>query len=133
MLLVSLLALVACDDDSAGPDSDTNPGQATVTFLEIGMDHCEPCLLMRPVMASLAERYGEQQLAVIFLDVIKDKAKVDPYKIRVMPTQVFLDHQGAEFHRHEGFYPEEEIDSLLATRGLTPSRPPAPPPRRRGR
>jgi thioredoxin 1 len=133
LLLVASLALTACDDEATGTAPDTNTGQATVTFVEIGMDHCEACLLMRPIMASLAERYGEKQLSVIFLDVIKDKAKADPYKIRVMPTQVFLDQNGLEFHRHEGFYPEKEIDSLLATRGLTPSRPPAPPPRQTGR
>ncbi|MCB2205126.1 thioredoxin family protein [bacterium] len=123
-LIVVFLLLTACDDESTG----TAPGTVTqgtpVTFLEIGMDHCEACILMRPIMEAIASRYGEEQLTVIFLDVIKDKAEVDPYNIRVMPTQIFLDQEGIEFHRHEGFYPEEVIDSLLSTRGLTPSRPP---------
>jgi thioredoxin 1 len=35
-----------------------------------------------------------------------------------MPTQVFLDQDGREFHRHEGFYPRAEIESLLRARGL---------------
>lgn len=35
-----------------------------------------------------------------------------------IPTQVFLDENGKEFHRHEGFYPEAEIDKLLQSKGL---------------
>jgi thioredoxin 1 len=31
----------------------------------------------------------------------------------VIPTQVFLDKDGKEFSRHEGFYPKDEIVKLL--------------------
>jgi thioredoxin 1 len=40
------------------------------------------------------------------------------YNVRLIPTQVFLDAEGKEFHRHEGFYPEEAIDLVLQGRGL---------------
>lgn len=62
---------------------------------------------------SMSYRYG-------FGDTyLRGSDEADPYKIRVMPTQVFLYKDGIEFHRHEGFYPESEIDSLLTTRGLS--------------
>lgn len=44
------------------------------------------------------------------------------YKIKLIPTQVFLDANGKEFHRHEGFYPEAEIDKLLKGKGLKPKK-----------
>jgi thioredoxin 1 len=31
-----------------------------------------------------------------------------------MPTQVFLDKDGKEFFRHEGFYPKADIEKMLA-------------------
>lgn len=118
-ILVSLLLLLsACDGNTVEPPVQT-PSGTPVTFIEIGSIHCEPCRMMQPIMESLAEKYGPDQLTVLFLDVIKDKPEADIYRIRVMPTQVFLDEDGVEFHRHEGFYPEEEIDSLLAGRNLT--------------
>ncbi len=35
------------------------------------------------------------------------------YKIRVIPTQVFLDQDGKEFFRHEGFFPKEELMKIV--------------------
>jgi thioredoxin 1 len=39
----------------------------------------------------------------------------------LIPTQVFLDANGKEFFRHEGFYPEKEIDKLLQSKGIKPN------------
>ena len=49
------------------------------------------------------------------------KSMHNKYGIKLIPTQVFLDENGIEFHRHEGFYPEAEIDKLLKNKGLKPS------------
>jgi hypothetical protein len=48
---------------------------------------------------------------VVFHDVWTDKGRKDaePYNIRVIPTQVFLDENGVEFFRHEGFFAKEKI------------------------
>ncbi len=48
----------------------------------------------------------------------QDDRPAKTYNIQVIPTQVFLDKDGHEFHRHEGFYPLEQIESLLRDRGL---------------
>lgn len=115
--LLLLFGTSGCSDESPTAQQPV-VSVSQVTFIEIGSDHCEPCKLMRPIMDSLRQKYGDEQLTVLFLDVYKDKAEADRYSIRVMPTQVFLDADGVEFHRHEGFYPEAEIDSLLIRRGL---------------
>lgn len=93
-----------------------------VTFVELGSINCIPCKQMQPVMKSIEEKYGDQ-VKVIFYDVWKEDQKkyAQQYEIKLIPTQVFLDENGKEFHRHEGFYPEEEIDKLLKTKGLIPS------------
>lgn len=88
-----------------------------VTFIELGSVNCIPCRMMQPVMNAVEEDYGEQ-VEIVFYDVWKDPAPARQYRIRVIPTQVFLDEKGAEFFRHEGYYPKEEIDKLLMDKGL---------------
>jgi thioredoxin 1 len=92
-----------------------------VTFVELGSVNCIPCRQMQPVMKSIEQKYGDQ-VKVIFHDVWKPDQKkyAAQYGIKLIPTQVFLDENGKEFFRHEGFYPESEIDKLLKSKGLTP-------------
>ena len=91
-----------------------------VTFVELGSVNCIPCKQMQPVMKAIEEKYGDQ-INVIFYDVWKEDQKkyAQQYGIKLIPTQVFLDANGKEFHRHEGFYPEAEIDKILQGKGLT--------------
>lgn len=94
--------------------------KAQVTFIELGSVSCVPCRAMQPVMRSVEKRFGGR-VKVVFHDVWKDDTPAKTYNIRVIPTQVFLDQDGREFHRHEGFYPLEQIEKLLNDRGLKPS------------
>lgn len=93
-----------------------------VTFVELGSVNCIPCKKMQPVMNNIEGKYGDQ-IKVVFHDVWKEDQKhyAEKYGIKLIPTQVFLDENGKEFFRHEGFYPEKEIDKLLAARGLKPA------------
>lgn len=94
--------------------------QAKITFVELGSVNCIPCRKMQPVMKSIEEKYGDQ-VQVIFYDVWKPDQKqyAQKYDIRLIPTQVFLDENGSEIMRHEGFFPEAEIDAFLQAQGLT--------------
>lgn len=93
-----------------------------ITFVELGSVNCIPCKQMQPVIKAIEEKYGEQ-IKVIFYDVWKAEQKkyAQQYGIKLIPTQVFLDENGKEFHRHEGFYPEAEIDKILQGKGLKPN------------
>ncbi len=115
-LLLTLLLNSCQQTDVIVPVID-NP-TALVTFVELGSDRCEQCLDMIPVMDSLKSKYSKEQLEIIFIDVYKQFAEAQKYNIQVIPSQIFFDDKGKEFHRHEGFYPEVEIDSLLQTKGL---------------
>ena len=72
-------------------------------------------------MAAIGKKYAEQ-IKIIFYDVWKDDQRhyAVQYGIRLIPTQVFLDSEGREIMRHEGFFPEQEIDKFLRSRGLIP-------------
>jgi thioredoxin 1 len=91
--------------------------KALVTFIELGSVNCIPCRAMQPVMRDLEKKFGDQ-IRIVFYDILQDGAPAKTFNVRVMPTQVFLDQDGREFHRHEGFYPLAEIESLLRARGL---------------
>ena len=93
-----------------------------VTFIELGSVNCIPCKKMQPVMEAVEEKYGDQ-IKVIFYDVWKadQKKYAKEYGIRLIPTQIFLDKDGREIFRHEGFFPEVEINKLLLEQGLIPN------------
>jgi thioredoxin 1 len=90
-----------------------------VTFVELGSVNCIPCKKMQPIMKSIEDKYSGQ-VKVVFHDVWKEDQKkyATKYGIKLIPTQVFLDSSGKEFSRHEGFYPEAEIDKLLQKKGV---------------
>ncbi len=92
-----------------------------VTFIELGSVNCIPCKKMQPVMKAIEAKYGEQ-VKVTFYDVWTDAQKpmAEKYGIKLIPTQVFLDENSKEFFRHEGFYPEKEIDKILLGKGIKP-------------
>lgn len=108
---------------SSGENIITQANTAKVTFVELGSVNCIPCKQMQPIMKSIEEKYGEQ-IKVIFYDVWREDQKkyAQQYGIKLIPTQVFLDANGKEFHRHEGFYPEAEIDKILQGKGLKPKK-----------
>lgn len=90
-----------------------------VTFVELGSVNCIPCKQMQPVMKEIEKKYGNQ-VKVVFYDVWKadQKKYAEKYGIKLIPTQVFLDANGKEFFRHEGFFPEAEISKILDKQGL---------------
>jgi thioredoxin 1 len=102
-------------------DTNTIVSKPLITFIELGSVKCIPCKAMQPVMKAIEEKYGAQ-IKVVFYDVWKQEQAhyALEYKIRLIPTQVFLDENGKELMRHEGFFPEKEIDNFLQSRGLDP-------------
>jgi thioredoxin 1 len=122
-LLASLILVTGCQkkqtESIANAAVLAQKDKAKVTFVELGSVNCIPCKQMQPVMKAIEEKYGEQ-IKIVFYDVWQKDQKhfaID-YKIQLIPTQVFLDADGKEFYRHEGFFPEEEIHTLLQSRGL---------------
>jgi len=94
-------------------------GPVKVTFIELGSVNCIPCKMMQPVMRQIEESYPGQ-VKVVFYDVWTEQGQPFgvKYGIRAIPTQVFLDAKGAEYYRHAGYFPFEEIDKILKMKGV---------------
>ena len=92
------------------------PGEK-VAFLELGSVGCKPCEAMKPVMRAVEDRYPDR-VEVVFHDVKKDPATAGKYKVRLIPTQVFLRDDGSEFFRHEGFFGEADVVAVLERMGV---------------
>jgi len=91
--------------------------EGKIVMLELGSVGCIPCEQMKPVMARLSDTY-KGTLEVIFVDVRRDNKSGRQFGVYMIPTQVFLDKAGKEFHRHIGFYSYEEIAPVLKKAGI---------------
>ena len=90
-----------------------------VTFIELGSVNCIPCKMMQPVMKKAAEKYPGQ-VKVVFYDVWTPEGAPygQQYKIRGIPTQVFLDKDGKEYDRHVGFFDFDSLEKVLLAGGV---------------
>jgi thioredoxin 1 len=120
LILIPTLLTILFSIIASGQSKEVKP---KVTFIELGSVNCIPCKQMQPVIKAIEEKYPKD-VKVIFYDVWTKEQKpfAQKYGIKLIPTQVFLDENGKEFHRHEGFYPESEIDKLLKSKGLKPKK-----------
>ncbi len=87
-------------------------------LVDLGAKKCIPCKKMAPILDELTQEY-QGVMAVEFIDVWEkenvDKAK--QYKIESIPTQIFLDADGKELWRHEGYISKEDILAKWQTLG----------------
>ena len=88
------------------------------TLVEFGATGCRPCDMMQPILANLKKKY-KGKLNVIFVHVGKEQVLGARFGIRAIPVQAFFDSKGREVFRHEGFYPQSEIEKILATLGVS--------------
>ena len=104
---------------AAGIDDELNNAkkEGKVVMLELGSVGCIPCEQMKPVMEKLRVNY-KGKLEVLFVDVRRDRDSGRRFGVTMIPTQVFLDRSGKEFHRHLGYYDYEEIAPVLKEAGL---------------
>jgi len=115
----------SCGNDESQKDSkkakqeEKKASSIKVTFIELGSVRCIPCKKMQPIMDEIKKEY-KGQVKVVFYDVWTPEGKpyAYKYKIRLIPTQVFLDKDGKEYYRHEGFFPKEELVKILKQKGV---------------
>jgi thioredoxin 1 len=77
-------------------------------LVDLGAGTCIPCKAMAPILEELRTEYAET-FQVAFIDVWEDPPAAEPYRINLIPTQIFFDASGNELWRHEGFLGKEEI------------------------
>ena len=87
------------------------------TMLEFGATGCIPCDKMQPILGNLREKYKDR-LNVLFVHVREEQILGARYGIRSIPVQVFFDGGGKETFRHVGFFPQSEVEKILASMGV---------------
>jgi thioredoxin 1 len=105
----SILAMTAFAAETAkASETKTTARAALPRLVDLGADKCIPCKMMAPILADLKTNYVGQ-LEVEFIDVWKNPDAAKPYKIKLIPTQIFYDAKGKERFRHQGFFSKEDI------------------------
>jgi len=125
LLVIFLVMTLTTSCSAAGASRDENKEKAAaeenylVTFVELGSVRCIPCKMMQPIMKDIERDYAGQ-VKVVFHDVWTPEGEPFAlrYKIRVIPTQVFLDKEGKEYFRHQGFFPKDELIKILQQKGV---------------
>lgn len=124
LFIVTLAALTICTflilaADSRSAATETKSDEVKVTFVEIGSVNCIPCKAMQPIMKAVEEEF-KGQVKIVFHDVWTPKGKADAmkYNIRLIPTQVFLDKDGKEYYRHEGYFPKDGVVQVIKMQGV---------------
>ncbi|MEJ5284211.1 MAG: thioredoxin family protein [Brevinematia bacterium] len=114
-----LSVLVSCTKKEKQVSQEKNSSSVSsanylVTFIELGSVRCIPCKMMQPIMAEIEKEYAGR-VKVVFYDVWTEAHApyAEFYKIRVIPTQIFLDKNGREYYRHEGYFPKDELVKVL--------------------
>ena len=115
-------------------DLDLGAYKGKVVYLDFWASWCVPCRLSFPWMNQLQQLYGAQGLAVVAVDMDRDRAKADEflhqmpatfrvvydptghiargYDFREMPTSVLIGRDGKPRFVHDGFFPGKESEYL---------------------
>jgi len=101
----------------AKPESADSPPQNIPLLVDLGAGKCIPCKAMAPILEELRSEYAGK-FEVVFVDVWENPDAAEPYKINLIPTQIFFDAAGKELWRHEGFMAKADILSKWAELGL---------------
>jgi thioredoxin 1 len=105
---------------AAGENSITNDTESAKDMpmlVDLGATTCIPCKEMVPVLDEVKKAYKGKAIVKI-IDVNDSPDEANKYGIRVIPTQIFLDKEGKEFFRHEGFYSKENIVKIFDKMGV---------------
>jgi thioredoxin 1 len=116
-ILAILLPLSANSEAAKRINLKALQAQKMPMLLEFGRGWCKPCKYMKPILKDMAKAYqGRAIVTTVDMDANADLVRA--FRIRLMPTQVFLTPDGKEFYRNEGVFEREQIMQVFAKMGL---------------
>jgi len=104
--VLSMTAFAAEAAKAAGTNATAKA--ALPRLVDLGAERCFPCKAMAPILKELKAEYAGR-MDVEFIDVWKNPGAGKAYKIKLIPTQIFIDATGKERFRHEGFFSKKDI------------------------
>ncbi len=106
----------------AGSDSKvTMLSSGKPTLLEFTRDHCLPCQIMAPWVAAIRKKYAAG-LNVVEINVDRPENKTFQkfFKVRSIPSQIYLDARGRVVESHAGLATLKDMEGALKKNGLLP-------------
>jgi thioredoxin 1 len=114
---LGVVGTLACRQQRVQAPAVEVPAATGPRLVELGSTTCKSCKAMHAELAQLHEECGTS-IAVEEVDVWTDEETPRRYAINIIPTQVFLDGEGREIDRHEGFLARDDIRRRFARRGV---------------
>ena len=115
-----------------------------IVYLDFWASWCPPCLQSFPWMAQITERYAARGLAVVAVNLDRDRGAADrflsraaptfeivfdpkgdvakAYQLNAMPSSFLLDRESRIVHRHVGFRVADQLELESRIRGLLENR-----------
>jgi thioredoxin 1 len=116
--MILMASLLTSDADAAKRiNLQTLMAKRVPVLLEFGRGWCIPCKYMKPILKDMAKAYAGKAI-VTTVDMDANTDLVRAFRIRMMPTQVFLTPQGKEFFRNEGTLERQQIMQIFSKMGL---------------
>lgn len=85
--------------------------------LDFGRGICIPCKQMKPILDELAKEYQGKAIIRI-IDIDKEAELTQQSRIRLIPTQIFINADGKEIYRNEGVMEKAAIIEKLKEMGV---------------
>jgi thioredoxin 1 len=99
-------------------------GSGLPKLVDLGSEGCVPCNMMVGELEALSLQY-EDSVDVVFVDVNNTEegaALARRLGVSIIPTQVFLDPEGNELARHEGYLSKDDMVRTFRELGYPLSR-----------
>ncbi|MCU0641564.1 MAG: thioredoxin family protein [Candidatus Margulisbacteria bacterium] len=93
------------------------PANGLPSIVKLGADWCPPCRAMKPVIADLTVEL-KGRVNVLDVDIEEQRELARKYKVRLIPTIVFLDRQGVTRAVVTGFQDKQQLKEKLKSLGL---------------
>ena len=85
-------------------------------MLEFGAESCYSCRVMGQLLYEIKQDNPKSN--IYFIDIYKDMQYAKKYKIRMIPTQLFLDKNGKILGKHIGIFKKEDLKLVLKEWGI---------------
>lgn len=85
-------------------------------MLEFGATSCRSCQMMDRLLYKLKKE--DPKLPLYFVNVLQDREATGKFRIRMIPTQIFIDKSGKIVERHIGLLSGKELTERLRRYGI---------------
>ncbi len=72
---------------------------------------------MAPILKELSDEYKDRVIIRV-IEIDQESGLTRANRIRLIPTQIFLDGKNQEVFRHEGFMSKEDIKKVFVNMGI---------------